>query len=201
MLELSINAARAKATVGEITSVMESIFGRHTLNIRSVSGVYSRYSKKNKNFIKFRNLVKKFSKRYGKKPKILVTKLGQDGHDRGAKLIATAFRDIGFDVKISRLFQTPEEAALMAIKNKVHIVGVSTLAAGHKSLVPQLVAKLRELKFNNVKVVVGGIVPQKDRQYLTEHGVSAIFGPGTEVAEAASKVLNLVTNLKSYNNF
>ena len=201
LLELSINAARAKATVGEITSAMESIFGRHTLNIRSVSGVYSRYSKKNKNFIKVRNLVKKFSKQYGKKPKILVTKLGQDGHDRGAKLIATAFRDIGFDVKISKLFQTPEEIALMAIKNKVHIVGVSTLAAGHKSLVPQLMAKLRELKFNDVKVVVGGIVPQKDHQYLTKHGVSAIFGPGTEVAEAASKVLNLVTNLKSYHNF
>ena len=180
---------------------MESIFGRHTLNIRSVSGVYSRYSKKNKNFTKVRNQVKKFSKQYGKKPKILVTKLGQDGHDRGAKLIATAFRDIGFDVKISRLFQTPEEVALMAIKNKVHIVGVSTLAAGHKLLVPQLMAKLRELKFNDVKVVVGGIVPQKDHQYLIKHGVSAIFGPGTEVAEAASKVLNLVTNLKSYHNF
>ncbi len=192
LLELSIEATRARATVGEISDAMEQVFGRHRAVIRSISGVYGGAYDDDEEFARIRKEVDEFAKEEGRRPRILVAKLGQDGHDRGAKVIATAFADLGFDVDIGPLFQTPEEAASDAIENDVHVVGVSSQAAGHKTLVPQLIEALRTQGARDVVVVVGGVIPANDYQFLHDAGVSAVFGPGSNICRAASEILALV---------
>ncbi len=192
LLALSIDASRARATVGEISDAMEQVFGRHRAVIRSISGVYGSAYADDEEFARIRKEVDEFATEEGRRPRILVAKLGQDGHDRGAKVIATAFADLGFDVDIGPLFQTPEEAANDAIENDVHVVGISSQAAGHKTLVPQLIEALRAQGARDVLVVVGGVIPAHDYDFLREAGVSAIFGPGSNICRAASEILALV---------
>jgi methylmalonyl-CoA mutase len=192
LLEAAVKAARVRATVGEISETLEQVFTRHRAEIRSVSGVYGAVYQGDEEFEAVRREVEEFAKAEGRRPRILVVKLGQDGHDRGMKVIATAFADLGFDVDVGPLFQMPEEAARQAIENDVHVVGVSSQAAGHKTLVPQLVAALRQQGANDVVVVVGGVIPPKDYAYLKEHGAAAVFGPGTPVPKAAREVLQAV---------
>ena len=193
LLEIAIEAAKAKATVGEISLALERVFGRHQAVAQSISGVYRSEYEGDKNFMKIEEHISSFTKNFGRRPRILVAKLGQDGHDRGAKVIATAFADMGFDVDIGPLFQTPEEAAKQAIENDVHIIGVSTQAAGHKTLVPMLIEALKHEQADNVIVVCGGIIPEKDVPDLESQGVGAVFGPGTNIAEAALKVIKLIS--------
>ena len=192
LLEVAINAARARATVGEISMAMEKVFGRHQAVSQSISGVYRSEYEGDENFMNIEKKVLEFEKENGRRPRILVVKLGQDGHDRGAKVIATAFADMGFDVDVGPLFQTPEEAAKQAIENDVHIVGVSTQAAGHKTLVPMLIDALSKENSDNILVVCGGIIPDQDIPELESIGVGAIFGPGTNINNAAIKVLDLI---------
>jgi len=192
LLEIAIEAAKARATVGEISLALERVFGRHQAVAQSISGVYRSEYEGDKNFMKIEEQISSFAKNFGRQPRILVAKLGQDGHDRGAKVIATAFADMGFDVDIGPLFQTPEEAAKQAIENDVHIIGVSTQAAGHKTLVPMLIEALRNEKAENIVVVCGGIIPEKDIPELKSQGVGAVFGPGTNVTEAAMAVIKLI---------
>lgn len=192
LLEVAINAARARATVGEISMAMEKVFGRHQAVSQSISGVYRSEYEGDENFMSIEKKVLEFEKENGRRPRILVVKLGQDGHDRGAKVIATAFADMGFDVDVGPLFQTPEEAAKQAIENDVHIVGVSTQAAGHKTLVPMLIDALSKENSDNILVVCGGIIPEKDIPELESIGVGAVFGPGTNINNAAIKVLDLI---------
>jgi methylmalonyl-CoA mutase len=194
LLGLSIEAARARATLGEISSAMEREFGRWRAEIRSISGVYGAAFGEDKMFEAIQHEVEAFAETEGRRPRLLVAKLGQDGHDRGAKVIATAFADIGFDVDVGALFQTPEEAAREAIENDVHLVGVSTLAAGHKVLVPQLIEALRRQGGEDILVVVGGVVPPADHQALKDAGVAAIYPPGTNIPEAAREILQLLRN-------
>ena len=193
LLEIAIEAAKARATVGEISLALERVFGRHQAVAQSISGVYRSEYEGDKNFMKIEEHISSFTKNFGRRPRILVAKLGQDGHDRGAKVIATAFADMGFDVDIGPLFQTPEEAAKQAIENDVHIIGVSTQAAGHKTLVPMLIEALKHEQADNVIVVCGGIIPEKDVPDLESQGVGAVFGPGTNIAEAALKVIKLIS--------
>jgi methylmalonyl-CoA mutase len=178
--------------VGEISDAMEKIFGRHRAVIRSISGVYAGAYADDEEFARIRKEVDEFAQEEGRRPRILVAKLGQDGHDRGAKVIATAFADLGFDVDIGPLFQTPDEAASDAIENDVHVVGISSQAAGHKTLVPQLIEALRSQGAKDVIVVVGGVIPANDYEFLFDAGVSAIFGPGSNICRAASEILALV---------
>ena len=192
LLEIAVEAAKARATVGEISLALERVFGRHQAVAQSISGVYRSEYEGDKNFMKIEEQISSFAKNFGRRPRILVAKLGQDGHDRGAKVIATAFADMGFDVDIGPLFQTPEEAAKQAIENDVHIIGVSTQAAGHKTLVPMLIEALRNEKAENIVVVCGGIIPEKDIPELKSQGVGAVFGPGTNVTEAAMAVIKLI---------
>lgn len=192
LLELAVVAARERATLGEISMAMEKSFGRYQANIRSISGVYSSEAKVDTDFIKAKELSDTFAQIEGRRARIMVAKMGQDGHDRGAKVIATSFADIGFDVDIGPLFQTPEEAAKQAIENDVHILGVSSLAAGHKTLVPAVIAELAKLGRPDIMVVVGGVIPQKDYDYLYDAGVVGIFGPGTKIAKAAIEILELM---------
>ena len=192
LLEVAINAARARATVGEISMAMEKVFGRHQAVSQSISGVYRSEYEGDENFMRIEKKVLEFEKENGRRPRILVVKLGQDGHDRGAKVIATAFADMGFDVDVGPLFQTPEEAAKQAIENDVHIIGVSTQAAGHKTLVPMLIDALSKENSDNILVVCGGIIPEQDIPELESIGVGAIFGPGTNINNAAIKVLDLI---------
>jgi methylmalonyl-CoA mutase len=192
LLEVAIEAARARATVGEISMAMETVFGRHQANSQSISGVYRSEYEGDKNFMSIEKKILEFEKNNGRRPRMLVVKLGQDGHDRGAKVIATAFADMGFDVDIGPLFQTPEEAAKQAIENDVHIVGVSTQAAGHKTLVPMLIDALSKENSDNILVVCGGIIPEQDIPGLESIGVGAVFGPGTNINSAAIKVLDLI---------
>ena len=192
LLEVAIEAARARATVGEISMAMETVFGRHQANSQSISGVYRSEYEGDKNFMSIEKKILEFEKNNGRRPRMLVVKLGQDGHDRGAKVIATAFADMGFDVDIGPLFQTPEEAAKQAIENDVHIVGVSTQAAGHKTLVPMLIDALSKENSDNILVVCGGIIPEQDIPELESIGVGAVFGPGTNINSAAIKVLDLI---------
>ncbi|MBM23105.1 MAG: methylmalonyl-CoA mutase [Gammaproteobacteria bacterium] len=193
LLEIAIEAAKARATVGEISLALERVFGRHQAVAQSISGVYRSEYEGDKNFMKIEEHISSFTKNFGRRPRILVVKLGQDGHDRGAKVIATAFADMGFDVDIGPLFQTPEEAAKQAIENDVHIIGVSTQAAGHKTLVPMLIEALKHQQADNVIVVCGGIIPEKDVPDLESQGVGAVFGPGTNITEAALKVIKLIS--------
>ncbi len=189
LLECAIAAARARATLGEISYAMEKAFGRYTATTKTISGVYAANMTKNEDFDNARRLADAFAEQEGRRPRIMVAKLGQDGHDRGAKIIATAFADLGFDVDIGPLFQTPEEAARQAAENDVHILGISSLAAGHKTLVPQTVAALKALGRDDILVVVGGVIPQQDYDFLREAGAAAIFGPGTVVAKAAAELI------------
>ena len=190
LLELAVDAARKRATLGEISLAMESAFGRHKAQTQSISGVYASEVKNQDSFKKAQELSDKFATLEGRRPRILVAKMGQDGHDRGAKVIATGFADLGFDVDIGPLFQTPQEVAEQAVENDVHIVGASSLAAGHKTLIPQLIQALRELGREDIMVVAGGVIPVKDYDFLKKEGVSAVFGPGTVLSEAAIEILN-----------
>ena len=189
LLELAIQAARERATLGEISMAIEEVFGRHQAKTQSISGVYASAMKDQESFKKATELSDLFASIEGRRPRIMVAKMGQDGHDRGAKVIATGFADLGFDVDIGPLFQTPEEVAAQAIENDVHLVGASSLAAGHKTLVPQLIQALKEQGREDIMVVAGGVIPTKDYEFLYDSGVAAIFGPGTVLSEAAIKIL------------
>ncbi|MCP5420646.1 MAG: methylmalonyl-CoA mutase [Gammaproteobacteria bacterium] len=190
LLGRAVEAARARASLGEISDAMEKVFGRHKAVIRSISGVYSSEFGEEKEVEIVRQMADDFEMREGRRPRILVAKMGQDGHDRGAKVIATAFADLGFDVDIGALFQTPDEVARQAVENDVHVIGVSSLAAGHKTLMPQLIQELRKIGREDIMVVVGGVIPAQDYEFLQSKGVSAIFGPGTVIPVAAQKVLD-----------
>ncbi|MBL4874354.1 MAG: methylmalonyl-CoA mutase [Rhodobacteraceae bacterium] len=192
LLELAIDAARARATVGEISAAMEKVFGRHSAEVKTLSGVYGAAYAGDAGFAKIQQDVKDFAENEGRLPRMLVVKMGQDGHDRGAKVIATAFGDIGFDVSVGPLFQTPEEAAQDAVDKGVHVVGISSQAAGHKTLAPQLVEALKAAGGGEIMVICGGVIPQQDYDFLYDHGIRAIFGPGTNIPDAADKVLRLI---------
>ncbi len=192
LLELAVAAARARATVGEMSDALERVFSRHRAVVRSISGIYGAAYEGDESFRRVQREVEAFALEEGRRPRLLVVKLGQDGHDRGAKVIATAFADLGFDVDIGPLFQTPEEAARQAIENDVHVVGVSSQAAGHKTLVPALLAALRAEGADDILVVCGGVVPPQDYEFLREKGVAAIYGPGTNIPLAASEILALI---------
>jgi methylmalonyl-CoA mutase len=200
LLALAIDAARARATVGEISSAMEEVFGRHRAEIKSISGVYAQAYDGDEGFMNITKEIEAFAEAEGRRPRILVVKMGQDGHDRGAKVIATAFADLGFDVDVGPLFQTPEEAARDAIENDVHVIGISSLAAGHKTLVPALAKALREEGADDILIICGGVIPQQDYDFLKNAGAAAIFGPGTNIPAAASEVLSLIRQKRQQAN-
>jgi len=197
LLELAIEAARARATVGEISDAMEIVFGRHRAEVKTVSGVYSQAYEGDVAFGKIQAEIEDFAKEEGRRPRMLVVKVGQDGHDRGAKVVATAFADLGFDVDVGPLFQTPDEAARDAIENDVHVIGISSLAAGHKTLVPEIIKSLDAAGAGDVVVIVGGVIPAQDYDFLYKAGASAIFGPGSNIIECASDVLRLIREKRS----
>ncbi len=190
LLALCIEAARRRVTLGEMSDAMEETFGRYKANIRTIQGVYAMNAGKNEYFGKALALTQKFEEEEGRRPRIMVAKMGQDGHDRGAKVVATAFADMGFDVDVAPLFQTPEEVAKQAVENDIHILGVSSLAAGHKTLVPQVVEELKKLGAEDITIVVGGVIPQQDYEYLYANGADFIFGPGTNLPKCAVDILN-----------
>lgn len=189
LLELAVNAARVRCSLGEISFALEKVFGRYKANIRSIAGVYSKEISMDKNFLKAKELADKFAEMDGRRPRIMIAKMGQDGHDRGAKVISTSFADMGFDVDIGPLFQTPAEAAKQAVENDVHILGVSSLAAGHKTLVPQVIEELKKYGREDILVIAGGVIPQQDYDFLFKAGVSGVFGPGTIISIAAIDIL------------
>ncbi len=201
LLELAVEAAKQRATLGEISFAMEKIFGRYIAKIHSISGVYSNEMKKDEKFKKVQVLADQFEELEGRRPRIIIAKLGQDGHDRGAKVVATSFSDMGFDVDIGSLFQTPAEATHQAIENDVHILGISSLAAGHKTLVPQAIEELKKQEREDILVIAGGVIPQKDYQFLFDAGVIDIFGPGTSIADAAVKILEVMLKSKTEKYF
>ena len=192
LLEICVEAAKKRCTVGEMTEAMEKVFGRHTLSSKTISGVYGKSITQTEKLSSIEKEIDSFVSKNGRRPRMLVVKMGQDGHDRGAKLIATAFSDLGFDVDVGPLFQTPEEAAMQALDNDVHIIGVSTLAAGHKTLVPLLMKSLHKNDARNIKVICGGVIPPQDYDFLYELGVSKVFGPGTNIQEAAIEIINIL---------
>ena len=192
LLALAVEAARERATLGEISDALEVEFGRYKAQIKSFSGVYSKEIKDDKSFAKAKELADKFAEQDGRRPRIMIAKMGQDGHDRGAKVVATGYADVGFDVDIGPLFQTPEEAAKQAVENDVHILGVSSLAAGHKTLVPQVIEALKSYGRDDIMVIVGGVIPKQDYQYLFDAGAVAVFGPGTKISDAAIKILEIL---------
>ena len=192
LLEIAIEAARYRATLGEISDALETVFGRYKAQIKSFSGVYSKEIKDDSSFEKAKLMADEFAKQEGRRPRIMIAKMGQDGHDRGAKVVATGYADVGFDVDIGPLFQTPAEAAKQAIENDVHILGVSSLAAGHKTLVPQVIEELKKYGREDIMVVVGGVIPAQDYQFLFDAGAVAIFGPGTKISDAAIKILEIL---------
>ncbi|WP_299129291.1 methylmalonyl-CoA mutase [uncultured Winogradskyella sp.] len=192
LLALAVNAARERATLGEISDALEAEFGRYKAQIKSFSGVYSKEIKDDKSFQKARTLADQFAEQDGRRPRIMIAKMGQDGHDRGAKVVATGYADVGFDVDIGPLFQTPKEAAKQAVENDVHILGVSSLAAGHKTLVPQVIEELKAYGRDDIMVIVGGVIPKQDYQYLFDTGAVAIFGPGTKISDAAIQILQIL---------
>jgi methylmalonyl-CoA mutase len=193
LLECAVEAARKRATLGEISQALENVWGRYEATTRTIAGVYSAASASGEEFLKARRMVEEFEREEGRRPRILVAKMGQDGHDRGAKVIATAFADIGFDVDIGPLFQTPREVARFALDSDVHVVGVSSLAAGHRTLVPQLIAELRALSRDDILVVVGGVIPPQDYDFLYKAGVAGIYGPGTVIPVAAQKIVVMLS--------
>ncbi|MED5302201.1 MAG: methylmalonyl-CoA mutase [Bacteroidota bacterium] len=194
LLELAVNAAKERATLGEISNAMEQVFGRYQATVKTISGVYSNELMNDENYIKALDLAKKFESKSGRRPRIMIAKMGQDGHDRGAKIVATSFADIGFDVDVGPLFQTPFEAAKQAIENDVHIIGISSLAAGHKTLVPEVIKELKNQKREDIMVIVGGVIPKKDYDYLFDEGVAAVFGPGTNIPKAAQEIITIMLN-------
>ena len=189
LLSLAVEAAKNRATLGEISDALEVVFGRYKAQIKSVSGVYSAAIKNDESFEKAKQLADAFAKKEGRRPRIMIAKMGQDGHDRGAKVVATGYADVGFDVDIGPLFQTPQEAAKQAVENDVHILGVSSLAAGHKTLVPQVIDELKKYGREDIMVIVGGVIPAQDYQFLFDAGAVAVFGPGTKISEAAISIL------------
>ncbi|SFI41449.1 methylmalonyl-CoA mutase [Halpernia frigidisoli] len=189
LLELSIEAARRRVTLGEMSDALEESFGRYKANIRTIQGVYAMNASKNEYFEKAISLTQMFEEKEGRRPRIMVVKMGQDGHDRGAKVVATAFADMGFDVDVAPLFQTPEEVAMQAVENDIHILGVSSLAAGHKYLVPEVVSELKKLGAENITIVVGGVIPKQDYDFLYQNGAEFIFGPGTNLPKSACEIL------------
>ncbi|WP_307290759.1 methylmalonyl-CoA mutase [Bacillus sp. SORGH_AS_0510] len=198
LLELAVQAARVRATLGEISDAIEKVASRHKAVIRSISGVYSTAFSNEEEIVEVKTMTDEFLENEGRRPRILIAKMGQDGHDRGAKVIATAFADLGFDVDIGPLFQTPEETAMQAVENDVHVVGMSSLAAGHKTLLPQLVEELKRLGREDILVVIGGVIPYQDYQFLYDHGAVAIFGPGTIIPVAAQKVIKEIYKQLGY---
>lgn len=192
LLDIAVEAARNRATLGEISDALEIVFGRYKAQIKSFSGVYSKEIKDDKSFAKAQELANQFAKTEGRRPRIMIAKMGQDGHDRGAKVVATGYADVGFDVDIGPLFQTPAEAAKQAVENDVHILGVSSLAAGHKVLVPQVIEELKKHGRQDIMVIVGGVIPAQDYQFLFDAGAVAVFGPGTKISEAAIKILEVL---------
>ena len=192
LLALAVEAARNRVTLGEISDALEVVFGRHKAQIKSISGVYSNAIKNDESFEKAKQLANEFAKKEGRRPRIMIAKMGQDGHDRGAKVVATGYADVGFDVDIGPLFQTPAEAAKQAVENDVHILGVSSLAAGHKTLVPQVIEELKKYGREDIMVIVGGVIPAQDYQYLFDAGAVAVFGPGTKISEAAISILEVL---------
>ena len=197
LLSAAVEASRARATVGEISMAMEKVFGRHRAEVKTLAGVYGAAYEGDEDFIAIQLELEKFAKDEGRRPRMLVVKMGQDGHDRGAKVIATAFADIGFDVDVGPLFQTPDEAAQDAIDNDVHVIGISSQAAGHKTLAPKLIEALNQRDAGDILVICGGVIPQQDYEFLYEKGVKAIFGPGTNIPQAASKILDLIRLAKA----
>jgi methylmalonyl-CoA mutase len=192
LLALAVDAARKRATLGEISDALEAEFGRYKAQIKSFSGVYSKEIKDDESFKKARELADQFAEQDGRRPRIMIAKMGQDGHDRGAKVVATGYADVGFDVDIGPLFQTPKEAAKQAVENDVHILGVSSLAAGHKTLVPQVIEELKNYGREDIMVIVGGVIPKQDYQYLFDAGAVAVFGPGTKISDAAIQILEIL---------
>ena len=198
LLALSIDAARKRASLGEISDALEKHFGRYKAKINLISGVYSQDTKNNENFKKAQQLCDRFAELEGRRPRVMVAKMGQDGHDRGAKVVATGYADIGFDVDMGPLFQTPEECAKQAVENDVHLLGVSSLAAGHKTLIPQVIEELKKLGREDIIITAGGVIPPQDYQFLFDKGVAAIFGPGTKIADSALKMLELLFKARDY---
>ena len=192
LLTLAIEAAKARATLGEISAALETPWGRYVANTQTISGVYSNEMKKNKDFEQALIASNEFAITAGRRPRIMVAKMGQDGHDRGAKVVATSFADLGFDVDMGPLFQTPAEAAKQAVENDVHVLGVSSLAAGHKTLVPAVMEELTKLGRPDILVIVGGVIPSQDYDYLYNMGVAGIFGPGTAIANAAKSIITVL---------
>nr|WP_322550785.1 methylmalonyl-CoA mutase [Flavobacterium sp. LB-N7T] len=192
LLKLAVEAARYRATLGEISDALETVYGRYKAQIRSFSGVYSKEIKNDESFAKAKQLADAFAKKDGRRPRIMIAKMGQDGHDRGAKVVATGYADVGFDVDIGPLFQTPYESAKQAVENDVHILGVSSLAAGHKVLVPQVIAELKKYGREDIMVIVGGVIPAQDYQFLFDAGAVAVFGPGTKISDAAITILEVL---------
>ena len=197
LLALSIEAARVRASLGEISMAMEKVYGRYKAKINLISGVYNSETKNNESFKKACDLADQFAAIEGRRPRIMITKMGQDGHDRGAKVVATAYADIGFDVDMGPLFQTPAEAARQAVENDVHFVGVSSLAAGHKTLVPQIIEELKKLGREDIMVIVGGVIPPQDYDFLYKAGAVAIFGPGSVISDCAIIMLNFLIQSRS----
>ncbi|WP_456422079.1 methylmalonyl-CoA mutase [Lutibacter sp.] len=192
LLDLAIVAAEKRATLGEISNALETIFGRYKATIKSISGVYSKEIKNDSAFKEAKQLANKFAELEGRRPRIMISKLGQDGHDRGAKVVSTGYADLGFDVDIGPLFQTPKEAVKQAIENDVHVLGISSLAAGHKTLIPQVIAELKNYKREDILVIAGGVIPAQDYQFLFDAGVVGIYGPGTKISKAAIDILNIL---------
>jgi len=192
LLELAVEAAKVRATLGEISYACEKVVGRYKATIRTISGVYSSESKQDPDFARAKQLTAEFAKREGRQPRIMIAKMGQDGHDRGAKVVATGYADCGFDVDMGPLFQTPAEAAKEAVENDVNVLGVSSLAAGHKTLIPQVIEELKKLGREDIVVTAGGVIPVQDYDFLYKAGVAAIFGPGTPVAKSAAAVMDIL---------
>jgi len=195
LLDLAVEAASKRATLGEITNACEKIVGRYKAVIRTISGAYSSEYKADEEFNEARGLVARFAEKEGRQPRIMIVKIGQDGHDRGAKVVSTGYADIGFDVDIGPLFQTPAEAAKQAVENDVHVLGVSSLAAGHKTLIPKVIDELKKLGRDDILVIAGGVIPPQDYKFLHKAGVAAIFGPGTSVAKAAKQILEILLHI------
>ena len=197
LLRAAVEAARARASVGEISTAMENVFGRHRAEVKTLAGVYGAAYEGDEGFAMIQKSVEAFAEEEGRRPRMLVVKMGQDGHDRGAKVIATAFADIGFDVDVGPLFQTPEEAAQDAVDNDVHVIGISSQAAGHKTLAPKLIEALKAKDAGDILVICGGVIPQQDYAFLKDAGVKAIFGPGTNIPDAAQDILTLIRAARS----
>lgn len=195
LLALAVEAAKERATLGEISDAMESAFGRYRAKIQSFTGVYSKEIKNDESFAKARKLADTFAEQEGRRPRIMVAKMGQDGHDRGAKVVATGYADLGFDVDIGPLFQTPAEVAKQAVENDVHVLGISSLAGGHKTLVPEVIQELKKYGREDIMVIVGGVIPKQDYKHLLDNGAVAVFGPGTKIADAATEILNILLDL------